>query len=302
MLSVLVVVSCAYYLQKELFGKADETDFSTLTHQLRNGWLLLLPVVLLMPLNWAIETVKWKLILNTVEKLTFSFALRSVISGITLGIVTPNGIGDYGGRILSLKSETRSTALFLNGFLSLSQLLVTVICGLIGYSIIQHSFPFQVPKPILFGLGAVLLFGFLTKKFKFRFLSSFIKSRGLQIRINLKNRVIVLLFSILRYFVFSLQYVLLLQLCGVELSLSDYFGIISTIFLVVAIVPTGWFSNLLVRGSVSYYFFDQISSFGELAVVASSALWIINLFVPAIIGLFFIGKVDWMQLIKFKRI
>lgn len=301
-MSVLVVVSCAYYLQKELFGKTDETDFVMITNQLRGGWLLLLPVVLLMPLNWAIETLKWKLILNNLEKLTFLFALRSVISGITLGIVTPNGIGDYGGRILSLKSESRSTALFLNGFLSLSQLLVTVICGLIGYSIIQYSFPLKVPKPILYGLIVVLLFGFLTKRFKFRFLSSFIKSKGLQTRIHVKSRVKVLLLSALRYFVFSLQYVLLLQLCGVELSLSAYFGTISTVFLVVAIVPTGWFSNLLVRGSVSYYFFEQIGSFGELAVVASSILWIINLFVPAVTGLFFIGKVDWMQLTKFKRI
>ena len=302
MLSALIIVSCAYYLQNELFGKAIEIDFNKLIYQLRNGWLLLLLVVLLMPLNWAIETVKWKLILNDVEKLTFLFALRSVISGITLGIVTPNGIGDYGGRVLSLKSETRSTALFLNGFLSLSQLLVTVICGLLGYSIIQDSFSFQVPKPILYGLGAVLLFGFLTKRFKFRFLSSFIKSRGLQIRIELENRIKVLFLSILRYFVFCFQYILLLKLCGVELSLLDYLGTISTIFLVVAIVPTGWFSNLLVRGSVSYYFFEQIGNFGELAVVASSVLWIINLFVQAIIGLFFIGKVDWIQLFKFKRL
>lgn len=301
-MSTVIILLCIYYFKNALENKSVEFSVTELVESFQNQLSLVIITVLLMPLNWSIESLKWKYILKNTEKLTFTAALKSVMSGVSFAIVTPNGIGDYGGRILFIKKESRPTALFLNGFLSLSQLLITVICGLIGYSFIQQFYSFQVPPFILYLLVAIIIVGYFITSFNFNFLSKFKKGKSIGVVIEKKERLYVLVMSFVRYLVFCCQFTLLLQVFGIQVSLLNYFQIISTIYLVSAIIPTGWFSNLLVRGSLSFYFFEQFGNFGEQAVVASSILWIINLLIPAIVGLFFIGKIDWVRLLKIKAV
>ncbi len=257
-----------------------------------------------MPLNWSVEALKWKQILYGNVKMTFGKALRSVLSGVTFAIITPNGIGEYGGRLLSISRENRAKALFLNSFLSLSQLLITTIGGLLGYLIIQQYFSFSIHYLVVILIVIALLLIYFLTKLNFNF---FAKIRGnnqdnSEWIIPKRQRVNTLGLSFLRYCIFCLQFALLLHVCGIESTTLIYYGLISTIYLVAAVIPTGWISNLLVRASLSFYFFEQIGDFGEEAVVASSILWIINLFIPALVGLVFIRNVNWLRLFKFKTI
>ena len=266
------------------------------------GFEFLILVVLLMPLNWSLEAFKWKLILDGEVKMTFGDALRSVLSGVTFAIITPNGIGEYGGRLLSINRESRAKALFLNSFLSLSQLLITTIGGLLGYLLVQHFFSVSIHYGVVIIIVIALLTSYFFTKLNFNFFAKIRGNKQNQIKwtIPKRQRVRTLGLSLLRYCIFCFQFALLLHVCGIESTALTYFGLISTIYLVSAIIPTGWFSNLLVRGSLSYFFFEQIGDFGEQAVIASSILWIINLFIPALMGLFFVRNVDWLKLFKFK--
>ncbi|MEQ9166951.1 MAG: hypothetical protein RLO12_11885, partial [Fulvivirga sp.] len=67
-----------------------------------NRWLLLL-VILLMPVNWFIEGLKWKIIAGKIVHLSKWQAFKGILSGLTIGFATPHGIGDYLGRIMTIK-------------------------------------------------------------------------------------------------------------------------------------------------------------------------------------------------------
>lgn len=291
---------CTYYLQDVLLTKSSAIDIETVLSAVNESWHSLLVASLLMPVNLGIETLKWKFILSNTIGISFKSAYRSVLSGVTFGIVTPNGIGDYGGRAISLPSNKRAQGLFLNGFLSLTQLLITVVLGLLGFSIVQFIFEVAIPLILLCGASMVLLVGFMRVKLKFVFLKRALNLKGISTPVVLKDRLKVLFLSAIRYLVFSIQFVLLLETLHAGLSLLNYFALIATTYLAVAIIPTGWFSNLLVRGSIAFYLFEQFAGLGEVAVLASSLLWLINLFVPAMAGLFCIGRIDWMLLLKFR--
>lgn len=63
-------------------------------------------ILFLMPLNWAIETAKWQLLLSGTVSQSFGDALKSVLAGLNTGFVTPNRIGEFAGRILLLPPPT----------------------------------------------------------------------------------------------------------------------------------------------------------------------------------------------------
>ena len=60
-------------------------------------------VIFLVFINWGFEARKWQLLVKPIQRMDFLTAYKSVLSGVTLSINTPNRIGEYGGRILYIK-------------------------------------------------------------------------------------------------------------------------------------------------------------------------------------------------------
>ena len=67
------------------------------------------------------------------------------------------------------------------------------------------------------------------------------------------------------------------------------------LYLFSSIIPTGWISDLAVRSSLAYLIFDYVGLSGELALIASTLLWILNLLLPAIVGLFSLRDINWLN-------
>src|SRR5690606_36486723 len=88
-------------------------------------------VILMVFINWGIEARKWQILIQPVQKMRFITAFKSVITGVTLSINTPNSIGEYGGRILFVKDGNRIKAISLSIAGSISQLIITLIMGCI---------------------------------------------------------------------------------------------------------------------------------------------------------------------------
>ena len=121
-------------------------------------------VILLIFFNWGFEAKKWQLLLRPVQSLSFSTALKSVLTGITFSINTPNRIGEYGGRILYVEEGKRIKAISLSIAGSLSQLILTLFMGSIG---LIYLLTFQLKREdALMGLSyfwvEILLFGTVT--------------------------------------------------------------------------------------------------------------------------------------------
>ena len=136
-------------------SKVDILDWESLSEVIISNFLIFMTVVALVPVNWGIEALKWKWALINTQTLSWSSSIKSVLTGVTLSIATPNGVGDYGGRMINIDKDKRSQALYYNGFLSMSQYLTTVVFGLLGLSKISEQLSFPMHRlPLLF-----LIFG-----------------------------------------------------------------------------------------------------------------------------------------------
>ena len=71
----------------------------------QQAWKFWLVIVLVF-VNWGFEAKKWKLLITPIQKMSFFTAFKSVLTGVTLSLNTPNRIGEYGGRILYVKEGT----------------------------------------------------------------------------------------------------------------------------------------------------------------------------------------------------
>jgi hypothetical protein len=291
--TIIVVLLCLYYLKSTYNSKLNSVDWISTWDTISANYGLFIIVVSLVPLNWGIEIVKWKWILNDVQSLSWLQSVKSVLCGVALSIVTPNGIGDFGGRMLGIESKNRGQALFCNGFLSFSQLLLTFVFGLLGLLVVKDQIHFPL-RSLIIDLISWLLIGagfwvYFQSKFRFKFVKSFLLkfNQHVSFELSFLDRLKILLLSLIRYLVFCTQFYLLLLCFKSDLGVAETFSSIAFVYLCSAIIPTGWFSSLVVRGSVSFFVFHSVLSIGEVGVVVSSLLWLINLLVPALIGFYF---------------
>ena len=260
-------------------------------------------VLLLMILNYAIESRKWQLLLRPLQKLNLVRAFKSVMAGCSITMITPNRIGEYGGRILFVEPPNRLRAISLTILGSISQLAVTIVmgtCGLIylKYFSVNGATIFQ-GMPIILG-NTLLVMSLLISIFmlllycklgwliqlmeKAKILTKALKYVRLLEQFTGKQLLRILFLSFLRYMVFILQYMLLLKLMNVAVPIVLCFWLLAVFYLVMAMAPTIGFTELPLRATATVEIFKWFS--GNLLGIQAAALgiWMINLVLPAIIG------------------
>ena len=97
----------------------------------------LVAVLVLMLVNWTIETFKWKLAVQKIQQVGFFTAFKAVLSGVSFSVTTPNRVGEYLGRVLYMNEGNRLKAISLTITGSISQLIVTLVMGLAGLIILR---------------------------------------------------------------------------------------------------------------------------------------------------------------------
>jgi hypothetical protein len=102
--------------------------------QIKNSWTnwKFWLVIFLMFVNWGIEARKWQLLVKHIHRFSYYRSFKSVLSGCSVTMLTPNRVGEYGGRILYVEDGNRIKAISLTIVGSISQLLVTMMMGCLG--------------------------------------------------------------------------------------------------------------------------------------------------------------------------
>jgi len=278
-------------------------------------------LLVLVPVNWLIESVKWKLLIKKLETISLSNAYKAVLTGISVSIFLPNRIGDYLGRVFILKKADRLQATLSTILGGLSQLLTTLLFGLLALAIaLSRFFDFSDSFSLWSYIGIVFAILIVVSAMLFIYLnfstfSTIIKTiSGKEYpRIQKYSQVFswyhakelfhVLLLSMLRYLLFSFQFYLLLILFSVPISYLTAMILISIIYLMMTVIPTIAMTELGVRGSVSLYVFSYYfapdglwsEAMKQAVVAASSLLWLINLALPALVGAFFVFKLRFIR-------
>lgn len=252
-------------------------------------------VLLLMPVNWMIESLKWKLLVSrSGEKLSFSEAVKGVLAGVTTGTATPNRVGEFAGRIFMLKDRDRVGLLLLTFVAGFCQVTVTVLAGLWGLLLYvpvdELSWHFSKYERMYLWLLPPLMFGAIV------FFLAFIRQRNIRVpRIPMLVFLQTLGLSALRYAVYVLQFVLLLSLVAPALNWKMATACVSVCYLLVTVLPTFSLTEVLVRGSVAGIVFSAMPLVSDEAVYVAILLWLINVATPSLLGSVFVFRLKFFR-------
>ena len=328
----LLIISLTYgFIYRQVFRKGslpelyeNFTDIFQSAHFLK----ILLLLLFFAFLNWALEAVKWQMLIRKIERVSWIHSLQAVLTGVAVSSFTPNRVGDYFGRVFILERANHIEGIFITIVGSMSQLLVTFIMGSSGIYIMLLAYPdalleyFGIPDYLytylLWG-GAVLVIGLnvlltllflnismlssLARRLKGKTLERMFSYIHVLSAYSVRELVMVIILSLARFVVFSTQLYFLFRLFGIALPYGGAMVIIAVIFFVMTMIPTIAITELGIRGSVALfllgiYFGHPLQMAPEVnlgIVAASSSLWIINLALPALVGAIFVFNLKFFR-------
>lgn len=315
LIKVLIVSVSFGFLYYKIVHTKDLDDIQHYFKQLFDSDQSLVPLIaaiLLMPLNWGLETAKWRMLVRKIEVIGLFKAFRAVFSGVTVSLLAPNRSGEFAGRILYLNRSDRIQGILITILGSISQMMITLIVG--GISLVAFTmkftknadFPYapQLTAFLVFIVIFIVILAYLNtnvltillKKFRFperfhRYIEVFTYYSSLEL-------IRVLLYSLVRYAVFAFQFYLLLRFARVDISAVDALILIPMTFLAMTAVPTIALTEIVVRESVALSFIGLVATNDLGIATAAFALWGINLGLPSFLGgLFLFG----VRIFRIKR-
>ena len=305
---VLILLSYGFIIYKIVNFKELRNLDVAIQHFSFIDFLILLIVFLLMFLNWSIETVKWKILIDKIQHFSFIKALQAVFSGITIGIFTPNRVGEIGGRVIFMEKGKRTFGVLATGIGSFAQFITTLLTGILGFVLFLICYPNRITinpifnKITVYGLIILLIILIWIYFNIWRIKSLLLRIRFFKLKTaqleclsetKFGDLLNALFLSFARYFVFISQFFLLLIFFDIHLTIIQGYITISLVYLFATLIPTTTLIELGIRGSLAIFFIGLFSNNILGIVLSTSLLWFINLAVPSIIGsIFFIKNKD----------
>lgn len=258
----------------------------------------------LMLANTLLESYKWHVLANSAEKISYVRSLGSYLAGIAFSIITPNRVGEYPGRILYLGRTNTFRFINVSVLGVISQLWSVYIfgcCGLIYYNLF---YPATLPKlGLAFCIIVNVFIAFIYWRFetwvplmaRYRLLQRFSIYGRLMNRVTTQKQIKLLTISVLRFAIFTAQYLFLLRWMNVNMPLLQGFCMAALFFWVMAVIPSIALTELGIRGTVSIYLFQHFSANTVGMVAASSGIWLLNLIIPSVLGSILIMRMKLLR-------
>jgi len=289
LLSKMILLIGVSYLLFSQLSRVNTNDWRNLEIKHPNFLILSCSLIIF---NWGFEWLKWK---NTVQIIVSTSILktniRAFMAGIATGLITPNMLGNFFGRIYYYKKEFRTSIILLTLLANFSQFFASIFFGLISILILNET-PWGISLTfinylLLFFCICILVFYFLFENLKWKFLlknKNFIKISNL-LKVDSSYRFKILSLSMFRHGIFTLQFWLMFNAFEDAYNF-DTFLWIWQIFLWTTLVPSLWLGKLIIRESIALLVLGSIG-FGQVEILTSSILiWLINLAFPALISIF----------------
>lgn len=299
-LSVVVGASCFIYNK---LAHNDNLIFSNfIAFSSKNDVFLLKNILFLLLLsifNWFFEIKKWQNLVSSIKYIAFFEAFKQSLASQTTSLFTPNRIGEYGAKAIYFSKTYRKRILLLNLLGNIAQMCTTLLFGIIGFAFFISKYNVVISYYKLFGIISLIItitalvdFGFKLTKFKIKgFSLQGLKTAVLKIsaKIHFKN----IIFSVIRYLIFSFQFYYLLILFNVDVLYFDAMIAITSMYLLSSIIPSIFIFDVVIKGSVALYLFNFIDV-NELPILSIVTLmWILNFVLPSVLGGFYVLNFDY---------
>ena len=306
-IKVAVLGLAFWFIFQKLSNNQNIDNFVSLlkTLSLSDVSIVMISVFLLMFLNWFIEALKWKYLVRGLEKISTWKAVESVFCGLTWAVFTPNRIGEFGGRVFFLSPRKRIMGLIAMSVGAMGKLLVTNVLGSLALFCFILRFAYLNPF-VNFGLGFLILLYcslFILFYFNIQWLYGLLKKVNflkrwkrffiIFSRYKYADMVRILIYSLSRYLIFTIQYFLIIHFLVPEIKTFDLVMILFVFYFIQSSLPSLDMLDIGVRASVATYFFAFVTT-QEIAIMAAiAAIWMINLIIPAIFGSIFVLKLNF---------
>lgn len=301
MVAKILFLGLIVYYTIRVFVQKKE-DFEAIKIQLNlllkpNNLAIICIIIALNFVNWALEAMKWQVLIKPIEEVSFFESFKGILVGLSLGFVSPANVGDMAGRMLTVKNEARKRS-FGAVFMSSSiQTYITLLFGTLAfgyfifYVLSETSLLFLIIYNfLLFGLilGIILvqtrqiLSNFFLRILWFQTFVPYFEVINLYaINTILK----ACWFGTLRYLVFTFQFQLIFLVFHIHLPLVDSLMIINLIFLSKTIIPSfNFLTDLGIRQISALYVFDFYGVNHSVVMAAVFSLWLTNILLPVMGG------------------
>ena len=259
--------------------------------------ITLFVVAMAMVVNWMLEAEKWRKLILPLQPVGRTRAFVATIAGTSVALITPNRTGEFAGRIMFLEPGHRISGAVATMWGGVAQFVITAVFGVMAmlvYGIIAGPV-FHFTEFLMSGmaiLAVIIAFLYMRPIMVERLLLRIPQIGRLRAYLSVlegysvKELMSILFLSFIRYLVFSAQFVLLLVTMDASVDLVEAIVAVPVIFLITSIVPTVLLTEIGVRGTVAMAILAPMGAGDPNILMATFALWAINLLLPAIAGSF----------------
>jgi hypothetical protein len=292
----IVIVAYAFLVCKLVTFTQYEQLFKWWRQMPLSQFWWLTAVFALLPINWLIESVKWKMLTANLQQISLLTSLKAVLAGISTGFFTPNRVGELVGRVLYLAPENRKSGVTMSVVNSLTQNLTMALCGIPAALIYFYSTSnvLEVDNEnfilvlLAFVVLAGLLYFYLPKLSKFLLQTNIATEiKGFTVGLSAYtgwDLIRIMGISFFRYVVFCTQFFLMLTFFGIQLQPLEALIAIPTNYLFVTFSPSVAFSEAAIRSSCAVLFIGTYSGQVVNIALAGMGVWAVNFVVPMLVG------------------
>lgn len=294
-IKLLVAVAALVYL-----GSAVEwSRILDATGEARTGWIA--AAGLLLAANLGAEAWRWHLIVRHVDpSVKFTDSFGAMMSGFSLGFLTPLRVGDYAGRAFYLHHRNKWEIAALTFAERMLALACYIGFGLpaLFYFLLVHLTLAPMAWWVVFTTGVLcgcfLLFFLLHPRATYQALMVLLPSRRLRLQLGFLNRfseadmVRLLGLSVVKYLIITTQFVFLIWAFAPSFPLLYACTGTALVFYTKSLIPALTLADLGVREGAAVYFLGVLGLPDAAAFNSAILLFGINILLPALLGTPFI--------------
>lgn len=225
-------------------------------------------------------------------------SIKGVLSGITVGLFTPNRVGEFFGRVLVLDNGQRLEGAFLSMANGIAQTLATLSFGILGLILLLAEFSMstlgfiptliiQTTLVVALLLGTILYYRIdLIQDILLRFERLRKYERQINVFSSLGSDVLTRLYllSLVRFLTFIGQYIIVFYICMPGQGLLEVLSASILTLFSITLLPFVPIPDLLLRESFALGYFE-LYGFDPIGVsIVVFLVWGINIALPSVLG------------------
>ncbi len=286
-LKLLISFVAVYYLWHHRY-------LQNLWHGYAEFWSIRFVIILLMfsMLNWFFEIKKWQFLAGEIQNISYIEGAKQSLVSFALSLLTPNRVGEYGVKVLFYEKKDYKSVLGLTLIGNVSQFFITLLAGLLGLlfayycGFLKNLVYFNSFSGHYWQFIMMLTIGLLIIGAIFYLLKKYRQNPVFQSKLWAKSNV----YALLRYIIFSTQFVWLLLYFKIDYGLFTLYAAVSLVYLFATFIPILSFLDWAVKGNVAIWIFSALHVEGVLVFKIVAIMWFFNFFFPFIVGLIWMWR------------